>query len=247
MITLGILITDTGPASLLEQHGTFADLFEQLLNRSDVTFSYRHYSVIDGEFPVSTDECDAWLITGSAHGVYDDLPWMEPLRVLIRTLHDEKRPLVGICFGHQIIAEALGGRVEKFDGGWNLGIKQYQVTEQLPCFSAGDANSDQPVIQFAINAIHQDQVLDIPKDCRVFASAPRCANAGLVWGDHILTFQGHPEFHRQYENDLLRADLGVLFPEEELQPALNGLAKDALDDQQAAQWIARFIQQGVNR
>ncbi len=243
MITLGILITDNGPTPLLELHGTFADLFECLLNGSDVAFEYRHYSVIDGEFPVSPDECQAWLITGSAHGVYDDLPWMELLRVLIRTLHDEKRPLVGICFGHQIIAEALGGRVEKFDGGWNLGIKQYQVTEQLPCFSGGD--NREPVTEFAINAIHQDQVLDIPKDCRVFASAPRCANAGLVWGDHIFTFQGHPEFYRQYEQDLLTADLGVVFPDEELQPALKGLAEDALDDQQVGQWIARFIQQGV--
>jgi len=245
MITLGILITDTGPAPLLEQHGTFADLFERLLNATDVDFAYRRYSVIDGEFPVSLDECDAWLITGSVHGVYDDLPWMAPLKVLIRTLHEEKRPLVGICFGHQIIADALGGRVEKFDGGWNLGIKQYQVTEQLPCFVA--VENSEPVTEFAINAIHQDQVLDIPKDCRVFASAPRCANAGLVWGDHILTFQGHPEFHRQYEDDLLQADLGVVFPDEELQPALNGLAEDALDDTQAGQWIARFIQQGVNR
>ena len=245
MIKLGILITDTGPQSLLEQHGTFADLFERLLNATDVAFAYRRYSVIDGEFPVSTDECDAWLITGSVHGVYDDLPWMGPLKVLIRTLHEEKRPLVGICFGHQIIAEALGGRVEKFDGGWNLGIKRYQVSEQLPCFTDGD--NSEPVTAFAINAIHQDQVLDIPKDCRVFASAPRCANAGLVWGEHILTFQGHPEFHRQYEDDLLRADLGVVFPDEELQPALNGLAADALDDAQAGQWIARFIQQAVSR
>ncbi|OOV87973.1 hypothetical protein BTA35_0207740 [Oceanospirillum linum] len=243
-MTLGILITDNGPASLQEQHGNFADLFERLLNGSDMAFEYRHYSVIDGEFPVSPDECQAWLITGSAHGVYDDLPWMEPLRALIRTLHDEKRPLVGICFGHQIIAEALGGRVEKFDGGWNLGIKQYQVTEQLPCFSGADNRA--PVTEFAINAIHQDQVLDIPIGCRVFASAPRCANAGLVWGGHILTFQGHPEFYRQYEQDLLTADLGVTFPDRELQPALNSLTEDALDDQQVGQWIARFIQLGVS-
>ncbi|WP_417598880.1 glutamine amidotransferase-related protein [Oceanospirillum sp.] len=243
MITLGILITDNGPAPLLEQHGNFADLFERLLNGSDVAFEYRHYSVIDGEFPASLDECQAWLITGSAHGVYDDLPWMASLKTLIRTLHEQHSPLVGICFGHQIIAEALGAQVEKFSGGWNLGIKAYQVSEQLPCF--GNDGVSEPVTQFAISAIHQDQVLTVPQGARVFASAPRCANAGLVWGDHILTFQGHPEFYRQYEQDLLTADLGVAFPDEELQPALEGLAEDALDDRKVGQWIARFIQQGV--
>ncbi|WP_028300457.1 type 1 glutamine amidotransferase [Oceanospirillum beijerinckii] len=232
---LGILATDIGPEMLVDQHGSFADMFVNLFNRTDKGFSYQIYPVLDNIFPGSLDECDGWVITGSVAGVYDNLPWMEPLKQLIVEIYEQKRPMVGICFGHQIVADALGGKVEKFSGGWSLGVQDYQI-EGVHDFIPGGIGS------FAINAIHQDQVIEKPDASERLAYSSFCSNAGLVYGEHIVTLQGHPEFTQSYERDLLNAKLETAFPLDLKQAALETVESKKLDSPDVAVWLADFLE-----
>eukprot|EP00581_Thalassiosira_minuscula_P023326 CAMPEP_0184433658 /NCGR_PEP_ID=MMETSP0738-20130409/404528_1 /TAXON_ID=385413 /ORGANISM="Thalassiosira miniscula, Strain CCMP1093" /LENGTH=115 /DNA_ID=CAMNT_0026799421 /DNA_START=44 /DNA_END=388 /DNA_ORIENTATION=- len=113
---IGILLTGHAPEELEPHYGNYIEMFKSLLSGQD--FEFEGYKVVDGEFPESVADADGWLITGSKHGVYEDHAWIPPLEGFIREAVTENIPIVGVCFGHQIIAQALGGKVEKFDGGW---------------------------------------------------------------------------------------------------------------------------------
>lgn len=173
---IGILQTGHAPDQIAPVTGDYDALFRQLLDGHG--FDFETYAVVDGIFPPGPEACDGWLITGSRHGAYEDLPWIAPLEQLIREIAASGRPLVGVCFGHQIIAQALGGKVEKFPGGWAVGRTEYDLLGS-------------PI---ALNAWHQDQVTDLPPGARVIGSNAFCQNAALVVGDNVLTIQPHPEF-----------------------------------------------------
>ena len=183
---IGILQTGHAPDELLGELGDYSDLFEKLLAGND--FDFVTYNVVDMEFPDAITDCDGWLITGSKHGAYEDHPFIPPLEQLIRDIHAADIPLVGICFGHQIIAQALGGKVEKFPGGWAVGRQTYDW--------GGRAIS--------LNAWHQDQVTALPEGARPVACNDFCKNAALVYGDRIFTVQAHPEFDAAFIAGLAR-------------------------------------------
>ncbi|MHA6266875.1 type 1 glutamine amidotransferase [Aliiroseovarius sp. CAU 1755] len=173
---IGILQTGHSPDEVRDELGDYGQMFTRLLD--GYGYDFTTYSVVDGDFPSGPDAADGWLITGSKHGAYEDHDWIAPLEALIRQIRDAGRPLVGVCFGHQIIAQALGGKVAKFDGGWAVGRQTYDIDGE----------------QIALNAWHQDQVVELPEGARVFASNDFCANAGFMIGDRIMTIQPHPEF-----------------------------------------------------
>ncbi len=173
---LGILQAGHSADELRDVLGDYADLFKSMLG--DFGFEFAVYDVVDNHFPSSPNDADAWLITGSKHGAYEDHKWIPPLEDLIREIDQQKLPLVGICFGHQIIAQALGGKVEKFSGGWAVGHTEYTF-------------KGQPV---SLNAWHQDQVVQLPQGAKVLGSNAHCQNAMISYGDHIFTVQAHPEF-----------------------------------------------------
>lgn len=173
---IGILQTGHAADPVRAVHGDYADMFERLLHGQG--FDFRTWNVVDDAFPASVGDAEGWLLTGSRHGAYDDLPFIPRLEVFIRDAYAAGVPLVGVCFGHQIIAQALGGRVEKFPGGWAVGRHEY-------------AFGGEPV---ALNAWHQDQVTEAPAEAARVASSPFCANAALVYGDRAFTVQAHPEF-----------------------------------------------------
>lgn len=232
----GILATGITPPELIDEYGSYADMFISLLGKEDPGMSFEVFDVREDEFPASIEEFDGWVITGSRCGVYDNLPWMQRLETLIRDIYSAGQPLVGICFGHQIVASAFGAKVEKFTGGWGVGLNTYRIDCDFPFVDRDEAN------RFTINAMHQDQVMELPENARLFASSDFCRYAGLVYDDRILTLQAHPEFNNDYERDLVAARRGPVVPEAVADKALAGLETGELpESSRVARWMVRFL------
>jgi len=187
---LAILETGFPPGDLAERFGDYPAMFEQLLGNG---FEVETFDVQAGELPDS-DTHDAVLITGSPAGVYEDLPWIAPLMDFIRAAKDSR--MVGVCFGHQVMAEALGGHVEKSDKGWGAGLHRYSV-EHEETWLDGAAT-------IAIPASHQDQVVVQPPHTQVVAASDFTPFAALAWTDRpAISFQFHPEFSPEFAKALI--------------------------------------------
>lgn len=235
---IGILQTGDTPPELKDQFGEYGDMFVQMLNGHQHDFEYEVYRVIHQEFPGNADECDGWLITGSRHSAYEDLEWIHALKAFILDIVEVERQLVGVCFGHQIIAEALGGRVEKSDKGWGLGFDTYTLTEDTP-------GTGSP--ELTLHIFHQDQVVELPRNARVFASSEFCQYAGLMIGNRIMTIQAHPEFVNDYNHQLLQARRASVVPQDQADEAIGHLQQcDAQkDSKQFAGWMGDFLSQSA--
>jgi GMP synthase (glutamine-hydrolysing) len=233
---IGILETGRPPEEL-NRHGSYPEMFERLLGPD---FACTSYPVLDDVFPERVDEMEGWLVTGSRFGAYDPEPWIRRLEGFLRDALAARVPVVGICFGHQVLASALGARVEKAAAGWGVGPHRYDILERPGWMAeAGDA--------FTLNAMHQDQVLDMPPGARLVASSDFCPIAALAYGDHAISFQAHPEYDNAFERELIEMRRGSRIPEERADPALAALrdgggdAGVAPDGPRVAEWIKRFF------
>jgi GMP synthase-like glutamine amidotransferase len=184
---IGILKADETPDELIHVHGRYEDFYIKLL--APYNFDFAVYSVLHGVFPSSVDEAKGWLITGSRHSVWEDELWILRLKEFVREASGSRTPLVGICFGHQVIASALGGKVERSKEGWNVGPAAYKRA------STGKVQN--------VLVWHQDQITICPQGAKVLASSPSCQNAILQYGETIKTFQCHPELDPAFMKDLL--------------------------------------------
>lgn len=173
---LGILHTGHAPDAARATIGDYDSMFQRLLAGRGYRFTT--WDVVDMAFPEDVDAADGWLISGSRHGVYEDHPFLPPLFAFIRAAHEAHVPMVGICFGHQAMAQALGGKVEKFAGGWAVGRQDYDLDGQT----------------LRLNAWHQDQVVRAPDCATRIAGNSFCENAMLLYGTRALGIQPHPEF-----------------------------------------------------
>ncbi|SHI59846.1 type 1 glutamine amidotransferase [Wenxinia saemankumensis] len=222
---IGILQTGHAPDGMAPEGRGYDALFERLLAGQGFTFTT--WNVVDMQFPHGPDEAEGWLVTGSRHGAYEDHPFIPPLEDLIRAIRDSRKPLVGICFGHQIIAQALGGTVEKFGGGWSVGRTEY------------DWGGETTVL----NAWHQDQVTRLPEGASVLASSTFCAHAALLYEGGIFTVQAHPEFGREATEFLIEHRGPGTVPDALLEKAREGLDRP-VDNARLAQMIGRFLRSG---
>ena len=218
---IGILQTGHAADPVREARGDYDEMFRRLLGGHG--FRFTTWNVVDGEFPDGPKAADGWLITGSRHGAYEDLPWIPPLEDLVRAIRASGRPLVGICFGHQIVAQALGGRVEKFQGGWSVGPQTYRIGDR----------------EYRVAAWHQDQVVELPPDARVIGKSDFCRYAALAY-EGILTVQPHPEFDAETVAGLIRHRGRGTVPDDLLESAAATLDRP-MDRAAMADQIAAFL------
>ncbi len=232
---IGILEAGLLREAMASRFDPYPRMFVDFLALAHADFDYRTVSVVRGETPAGVHACDGWLITGSRHGVYDRLDWMAPLEAFIRELADAQVPLIGVCFGHQIIASALGGEVVKSERGWGVGLHRYRVEQRHAWMQGGES-------QAAIHAFHQDQVVKCPPQAEVFLSSEFCPYAGLAYGDSIISVQGHPEFGADYETALLEAYGGSVVPQAVAAAGLDSMRAGArADTALLANWFANFF------
>ena len=221
---VAILETGRPPGTLADTFGDYPAMFEQLLGPG---FEAKSFDVQAGELPDPAAH-GAYLITGSPAGVYEPLPWIEPLQEFIRSASDAK--MVGICFGHQVMAEALGGHVEKSDKGWGAGLHRYNVVHAEPWMDGAR--------EIAAPASHQDQVVVQPPHTDVVARSNFTEFAGLAWIDRpAISFQFHPEFSPAFAQALIEQRYDVVPDPDAAIVSLNA----PNDNMRVGEWIRRFL------
>jgi GMP synthase-like glutamine amidotransferase len=225
-MNVGILETGKPPELLQERFGGYPAMFASLLGPGFETTSY---DVEAGQLPDRPDAHEAYLVTGSPAGVYEDLPWIEPLKDFLRAAKG-KAKLVGVCFGHQIMAEAFGGKVEKSERGWGVGLQTLEVCGSAP-FLGGERT-------VSIPASHQDQIVEQPPATRILAASAFSPFGVLAYEDQpALSMQFHPEFSRDFARALIEARRDRLPGADAALASLGGP-----DDRDVvAGWIRRFL------
>ena len=231
---LTIIQTGEVPEALRGRFGPYPPMFQRMFAEAGTAFDYETIPIFDGaEFPDPAG-LDGILITGSAAGVYDNhLAWMAPLRAFIRKAYASATPMLGICFGHQIMADALGGDVRKSEKGWGLGRHVYEV-KQRPDFLGGN------LPEFAIACSHQDQVIGPPPEADVFLASDFTPNAGLVYRNgRAMSLQPHPEFLDDYTLALAELRRGKA-PDELIETARASVQRPS-DSREVAGYLAAFL------
>jgi len=190
------------------------------------------YDVQEGDYPQDLDTCDGYICTGSAVSAYDDEPWIRTLEAFVRRLYRAQRQLVGICFGHQVMAQALGGQVAKSERGWGVGVKTAHVIKRRPWMTPAAET-------FRLLLSHQDQVVRLPPESVTLGENAHCPISMFQAGEAFLGIQGHPEFSKVYARALMHIRKDII-GEECLEQADQSLAED-LDAGLIVSWMVHFI------
>ena len=222
---------------LVPEHGDYPEAFADLLGPHGIELVT--VDVAEDGVP-DPDEHDAWLVSGSASSAYDPLPWISDLEELLRSLVDREAPLVAVCFGHQVLAQALGSTVAKADAGWGVGAHDYRLVGGPRPWM--DPASDGSV---RLIASHQDQVVELPEGAELVATTDHCPVAAYTVGPAALAIQPHPEFTAAVSRGLVerRRDLiGADRSDEALRSLDQPLDRDLV-----ATWMARFLREASSR
>ncbi len=229
---IGILQADHVRPDLLPIAGEYPDMVQALLKTVDPNLGYHVFKAVDGEFPASPAECDAYIVTGGNASAYDPDPWIAELLSFVRQCHKSRKKLLGICLGHQVIARALGGVVQKATQGWGAGVKSVTMERWFPWMVPART-------RVSVLFTHQDQVMELPPGAVRIGTGDHCPNNMFVLGDHVLAMQGHPEFDHAYARALIEARREML-GEACYEKAINSLSHPT-DTPVLAEWIVRFL------
>jgi GMP synthase-like glutamine amidotransferase len=227
---IGLLECDDVVGRFPQIRGGYREMFAALLPG----FEFRYYDAHRGRLPSSSAECDAWMCTGSKHSVYDGTRWIADLAAFIRSID---KPYVGICFGHQMLAHAMGGDVAKARQGWGVGVLPLEILKKEPWM-------DPPVASVRIQHMHQDQVQRLPENSVLLGRSPHCEIAMFRVGETMLGIEGHPEFTVEYGAALIKARRAQIG--ERANKALDSL-KDRTDGATVGRWIANFLTRSARR
>ncbi|WP_089730097.1 glutamine amidotransferase-related protein [Modicisalibacter muralis] len=233
---IGLLQCDDVSEELQPRHGNYPEMFERLFSAVDPTLEFRVWRCLDGDIPGDVDAVDAWLTTGSRYGVNDGDDWIEALCGFVRELWAAGKPLVGICFGHQLMAKALGGEVVKSERGWGVGMSFNRLSERADWMDPWQEGLDLVVS-------HQDQVLRPPEGAVVLAESDFCPIYVMQLGEHFLGVQGHPEFGKAYSADLMERRRNII-PGNRVREGLASL-NAPVDDQLMVRWILNFMRRAL--
>ena len=227
---IGVLRTGWPPRAVQAEYGTYPDMFRRLLGED--AYDWAEFGVDQGVLPAAPEACDAYIITGSARGVYDVDPWIGQLIDFLRAAKGRAR-LVGVCFGHQVMAQAFGGQVIQSPKGWAIGAQDYGVVGREP-WMEGAASVRLP-------ASHQDQVVALPPGAEVILASAFTPMAGLIYRDQpAISIQPHPEFEPAYAKALIESRREVVYSDTHAQAAM--ASYDLPDDRvRVAGWIQRFL------
>ncbi|MDY0206498.1 MAG: amidotransferase [Pseudomonas sp.] len=227
-----ILEADDLHPSMQDSFIGFGHMFKQLLSSQDAAIEFEVFNVVRGEYPDSSQPFDAYLVTGSKADSFANDPWIVTLRTYLRERFAASDVLLGICFGHQILALVLGGESQRSDKGWGLGVHRYHL-ERKP-----EWLTDAPD-EFQLLISHRDQVTALPEGAELLASSDFCENAAFMLGEQVLCFQGHPEFTHEFSRTLLQTRQSIYSPEK-FQAACQSLVNKH-DGYQVARWMLNFI------
>lgn len=229
---IGVLVCDHVAEHYLAIDGDYADMFAEMVAGTGEPAEVVLYDAVAGVLPERPDECDGWLCTGSSASVYDGEAWIEALAAFVREVHAAKVPFAGVCFGHQLVAHALGGRTERASSGWGAGALPMDVTADEPWMTP-------PQRSARLLYSHQDQVTELPPGGRVLASASHCPIAMLAVDDHMIGVQAHPEFSNAYLRALLEGRVDRI-GEAGTAAALASLEQPT-DERTVAAWLVAFL------
>ena len=233
---IGILKCDSTNENFRKEHGDYHDMFISLFQSVEPTLEFETYNVILGEYPKNLQDNNVYLISGSRYGVNDGDKWIDDLERFVLELQHRKHPLIGICFGHQMIAKALGGKTELATQGWGAGVQNYQIILTEPWMYP-------QLEQFSILSFHKDQVTKLPENAVLFAQNDFCPYSAYYIGEWLISFQGHPELTKDYVRALLYHRENILGCEV-LKNGIKSLEQQ-IQPQTIATWILNFIHNDV--
>jgi GMP synthase-like glutamine amidotransferase len=228
-LKVGILETGGPPPPLQEQFGSYSAMVQALLGAGH---EFTTFDVRKGELPQATGSCQAYVITGSASGVYDGDPWIDAAKAFVRDASG-RSAMIGICFGHQLMAEAYGGKVLKSPRGWGIGLHRYEVQHRAEWMD--DARS------IAVPASHQDQIVQLPVDARVLGGSEFTPYGIVEYPQRgAMSLQSHPEFTPEYAAALIELRRASKYTPEQADRALDSL-RQPNDRERVGRWLARFL------
>lgn len=225
---VGLLLCDHVRPEFREEFEDYPAIFQRVWP----SFDFEVFAVCDGQFPASVDICDAYISTGSSFSVYEELDWIIQLQQFIRDIHQSEKYYLGVCFGHQLLAEALGGQVKKAQSGWSIGVQTFTISQEEAWMEP---------FQSSLNLLMmcQDQVHVLPPNATVLASTPVCPVGIFRVGDRMLGVQAHPEFSKAYDKILMETRIDRMGAET-VAKAIETLSLP-LDATRFIQWTVRFL------